>query len=354
MRAALSVLPGESSRGRVDRDVEVGAILDRVRPADRTRRVRRSCAPAATSSRRRGRPRLATDRAACSPSRPRSRRPCARRAHRRHRRRRRGGLERGQRGLVTELAERGRGERADLRVRIRERGDQRLHRALDRRAGRARRPRTAAPCRSSSTTASCVSSATRSSACASRAAAGRGRTSRRIAATIRPESVPSAHDRGSIRRAAHGRVNVFWLSVSCTLRRACMVESSWQFPTRSSDWVSRLQGSCWSEHHRGQVLRERVSCRRSPRRRSRRPARRASCSTKSTASPASTRTSSRRTRPPPASRTPTLDEMSRKLAYRVDEARHVLEVGQPAIEIAGLRARRRARGRHARARRSRT
>lgn len=38
-------------------------------------------------------------------------------------------------------------------------------------------------------------------------------------------------------------------------------------------------------------------------------------------------------------RTPSIEEMSRKLPYRVDEARHVLEVGQPAIEIAGLRLR---------------
>ncbi len=38
-------------------------------------------------------------------------------------------------------------------------------------------------------------------------------------------------------------------------------------------------------------------------------------------------------------RTPSLDEMSRKLVYRVDEGRHVLEVGQPAIEIAGLKLR---------------
>ena len=36
-------------------------------------------------------------------------------------------------------------------------------------------------------------------------------------------------------------------------------------------------------------------------------------------------------------RMPTVEEMSRKLPYRVDEARHVLEPGQPAIEIAGLR-----------------
>lgn len=36
-------------------------------------------------------------------------------------------------------------------------------------------------------------------------------------------------------------------------------------------------------------------------------------------------------------RTPTIEDMSRKLVYRVDEARHVLEVGQRAIEIAGLR-----------------
>ena len=34
---------------------------------------------------------------------------------------------------------------------------------------------------------------------------------------------------------------------------------------------------------------------------------------------------------------PTIEEMSRKLPYRVDEARHVLEPGKPAIELAGLR-----------------
>lgn len=38
-------------------------------------------------------------------------------------------------------------------------------------------------------------------------------------------------------------------------------------------------------------------------------------------------------------RTPTLAEMGRKLAYRVDAARHVLEVGEPAIDAAGLRLR---------------
>lgn len=38
-------------------------------------------------------------------------------------------------------------------------------------------------------------------------------------------------------------------------------------------------------------------------------------------------------------RTPTLSEMSRKLPYRVDEARHVLELGKPPIEVAGLRLR---------------
>jgi len=37
--------------------------------------------------------------------------------------------------------------------------------------------------------------------------------------------------------------------------------------------------------------------------------------------------------------TPTIEEMSRKLTYRTDEARHVLEVGGPPIEIAGLRLR---------------
>ena len=36
---------------------------------------------------------------------------------------------------------------------------------------------------------------------------------------------------------------------------------------------------------------------------------------------------------------PPLEEMSRKLPYRVDEVRHVLEVGQPAIELAGLKLR---------------
>ena len=38
-------------------------------------------------------------------------------------------------------------------------------------------------------------------------------------------------------------------------------------------------------------------------------------------------------------RAPTIDEMSRKLSYRVDEARHVLEPGQPPLEVAGLRIR---------------
>ena len=36
-------------------------------------------------------------------------------------------------------------------------------------------------------------------------------------------------------------------------------------------------------------------------------------------------------------RVPTVEEMSRKLNYRSDEARHVLEVGMPAIDLAGLR-----------------
>jgi hypothetical protein len=36
-------------------------------------------------------------------------------------------------------------------------------------------------------------------------------------------------------------------------------------------------------------------------------------------------------------RAPTTEEMSRKLAYRVDEARHPLELGKPPIEVAGLR-----------------
>jgi len=38
-------------------------------------------------------------------------------------------------------------------------------------------------------------------------------------------------------------------------------------------------------------------------------------------------------------RTPTPEEMTRKLAYRVDEARHVLTLGQPSLEAAGLRLR---------------
>jgi len=36
-------------------------------------------------------------------------------------------------------------------------------------------------------------------------------------------------------------------------------------------------------------------------------------------------------------RTPTSADMQRKFPYRVDEARHVLEVGQPAIDLAGVR-----------------
>ena len=38
-------------------------------------------------------------------------------------------------------------------------------------------------------------------------------------------------------------------------------------------------------------------------------------------------------------RAPTIEELSRKLPDRVDTARHVLEVGQPAIEVAGVRLR---------------
>lgn len=34
---------------------------------------------------------------------------------------------------------------------------------------------------------------------------------------------------------------------------------------------------------------------------------------------------------------PSIEEMSRKFPYRVDEARHVLELGKPPIEVAGLR-----------------
>jgi hypothetical protein len=36
---------------------------------------------------------------------------------------------------------------------------------------------------------------------------------------------------------------------------------------------------------------------------------------------------------------PTLEQLARALPYRVDQARHVLEVGQPALELAGLRLR---------------
>jgi hypothetical protein len=34
---------------------------------------------------------------------------------------------------------------------------------------------------------------------------------------------------------------------------------------------------------------------------------------------------------------PSIEDMSRKFAYRVDDARHVLELGKPPIEVAGLR-----------------
>jgi len=36
-------------------------------------------------------------------------------------------------------------------------------------------------------------------------------------------------------------------------------------------------------------------------------------------------------------RAPTVEDMARKFAYRVDEGRHVLEPGKPAIEVAGVR-----------------
>jgi hypothetical protein len=36
---------------------------------------------------------------------------------------------------------------------------------------------------------------------------------------------------------------------------------------------------------------------------------------------------------------PTLEELSRKLPYRVDEVRHVLEVNEPPLEVAGVRLR---------------
>src|SRR6185295_1922340 len=37
--------------------------------------------------------------------------------------------------------------------------------------------------------------------------------------------------------------------------------------------------------------------------------------------------------------TPTVAELSRKLPYRVDDVRHVLEVGEPPLEVAGVRIR---------------
>jgi hypothetical protein len=36
-------------------------------------------------------------------------------------------------------------------------------------------------------------------------------------------------------------------------------------------------------------------------------------------------------------RVPSIEDMSRKLSYRVDEARHPLEPGQPPVDVAGLR-----------------
>ena len=38
-------------------------------------------------------------------------------------------------------------------------------------------------------------------------------------------------------------------------------------------------------------------------------------------------------------RTPSVEDMGKKLVYRSDEGRHLLEVGQPAIELAGLKLR---------------
>ena len=38
-------------------------------------------------------------------------------------------------------------------------------------------------------------------------------------------------------------------------------------------------------------------------------------------------------------RAPTIEELSRKLPYRVDDARHLLAVGEPAIELAGVQLR---------------
>lgn len=58
---------------------------------------------------------------------------------------------------------------------------------------------------------------------------------------------------------------------------------------------------------------------------------------KSTASPSVYRDFIERDASAAGTRAPTLDELGRKLSYRVDESRHVLEPGQPAIELAGLR-----------------
>jgi hypothetical protein len=59
--------------------------------------------------------------------------------------------------------------------------------------------------------------------------------------------------------------------------------------------------------------------------------------TKSTATPAMYRDFLERDATAAGVRTPTIDQMTRKFPYRGDDARHVLEVGEPAIEIAGVR-----------------
>lgn len=61
--------------------------------------------------------------------------------------------------------------------------------------------------------------------------------------------------------------------------------------------------------------------------------------TRSSASPVVYRDFVARDAAAAGTRAPTLEELSRKLPYRVDDQRRVLEVGKPAIEIAGVRLR---------------
>jgi hypothetical protein len=61
--------------------------------------------------------------------------------------------------------------------------------------------------------------------------------------------------------------------------------------------------------------------------------------TKSSASPALYQDFIARDAAAAGVRAPTLEELSHKLPYRVDSARHVIEVGQAPLEVAGLRLR---------------